>query len=204
MNDIQTNRKETSNILFPVFLKLHNLKTLIVGGGNVGLEKTESILKNSPGARITLVAPEIKPKLFELAVFYPNVTLAIRNFEDKDLYEKDLVIVATRNKVLNNKVYALAKKHKILVNVADTPEYCDFYLGSVVTKGDLKIAISTNGKSPTFAKRFREMLETSLPDNLQPVLDNLWTIRDRLKGDFNHKVQVLNKITANLVSSHEG
>ena len=82
-----------------------------------------------------------------------------------------------------------------MVNVADTPELCDFYLSSVVKKGDLKIAISTNGKSPTFAKRFREVLEEILPDSLQATLDNLQQIRNKLKGDFQDKLEKLNEIT---------
>jgi precorrin-2 dehydrogenase / sirohydrochlorin ferrochelatase len=77
---------------------------------------------------------------------------------------------------------------------------CDFYLGSIVTKGDLKIAISTNGKSPTFSKRFRMMLEEVLPDELPQVLNNLRTIRDNLKGDFNYKIKKLNEITENLIT----
>jgi precorrin-2 dehydrogenase/sirohydrochlorin ferrochelatase len=81
------------------------------------------------------------------------------------------------------------------VNVADTPDLCDFYLSSVVRKGDLKIAISTNGKSPTFAKRFREILEDILPESLQETLDNLKDLRDKLKGDFSSKVDMLNEIT---------
>jgi precorrin-2 dehydrogenase/sirohydrochlorin ferrochelatase len=82
-----------------------------------------------------------------------------------------------------------------LINVADTPELCDFYLGGVVTKGDLKIAISTNGKSPTLAKRIREMLEEAIPENINDLLENLNKLRKSLKGDFESKVEQLNEIT---------
>jgi siroheme synthase-like protein len=79
--------------------------------------------------------------------------------------------------------------------VADTPDLCDFYLGSVVTKGNLKIGVSTNGKSPTISKRIREYLEEALPDDTNDLLENMSKIRERIKGDFSHKVKVLNEIT---------
>ena len=96
---------------------------------------------------------------------------------------------------VSREVQSDCRKENILVNVADKPDLCDFYLSSTVGKGDLKIAISTNGKSPTFAKRFREVLEAILPDSLQETLDNLQKIRNQLKGDFEYKVEKLNEIT---------
>jgi len=105
------------------------------------------------------------------------------------------VIVGTDDKAVNQQVQQDCHAKRILVNVADTPDLCDFYLSSVVQKGDLKVAISTNGKSPTFAKRFREVLESILPDSLQETLDNLQSIRNKLKGDFQDKVEKLNEIT---------
>ena len=90
------------------------------------------------------------------------------------------------------------------MNVADTPDDCDFYLGSIVKKGDLKLAISTNGKSPTFAKRLRETFEEILPASIQSILDNLSAIRQKMKGDFNDKVEKLNELTSVLrKSDHE-
>ena len=83
----------------------------------------------------------------------------------------------------------------MLINVADTPDLCDFYLGSVVTKGHLKIGISTNGKSPTMAKRLREYFEEAIPEDTSTLLERMHQIRDRLKGDFSEKVKALNEIT---------
>jgi precorrin-2 dehydrogenase / sirohydrochlorin ferrochelatase len=182
------------NTLFPIFLKIEQLNTLVVGGGNVGLEKVEAIFRNSSDAEVTLVAPLIKDEIVELAKSH-NLTLIYEKYEIKYLANKDLVIVGTDDKAVNRQVQQDCKAHKILVNVADTPDLCDFYLSSVVQKGDLKIAISTNGKSPTFAKRFREILEDILPDSLQETLDNLQSIRNKLKGDFQSKVDKLNEIT---------
>lgn len=190
------------NNLFPVFLKVENLHVLIVGGGDVGSEKLRFLLKSSPQANVTLVAPEISDEIISLATQHSTVTLAQRPFNALDLEEKDILIVATENRELNHEVWKAAKTKKLLVNVADTPDLCDFYLGSVVTKGDLKIGISTNGKSPTFAKRLREFFEEALPDDLQQLLENLNEIRSKLKGDFAQKVKKLNEITSNLVSKH--
>jgi len=183
------------NTLFPIFVKLDQLQTLIVGGGYVGLEKLTAVLANSPDAPVTLVAPEIRAEIHELAQQHQAVTLVVATYRPDFLDEKDIVIVGTNDKEVNRQVQADCKARKILVNVADTPPLCDFYLSSVVKKGDLKIAISTNGKSPTFAKRFREVLEEMLPDSLQETLDNLTAIRKQLTGDFQAKMDRLNEIT---------
>lgn len=183
------------NNLFPIFLKLEQMHILIVGGGNVGLEKLEAVLKNSPKTHISLVAPLIKEEIIQLSRSH-NITLIQRAYDVDDLHNKDLVIAGTDSPEVNSQVRKDGRERKLLVNVADTPDLCDFYLSSVVKKGDLKIAISTNGKSPTFAKRFRELLEDILPDTLQETLDNLKVLRDRLKGDFQYKVDKLNEITS--------
>lgn len=184
------------NNLFPIFLKLENLHTLIVGGGYVGLEKITAVLDNSPLARVTLVAPEIRDEIRDIAAVNSRINLITRPFEDEDLAEKDLVIVATNDKAENKRIKETARARHMLVNVADTPDICDFYLSSVVRKGNLKVAISTNGMSPTFAKRLKEVLGESLPDNLDTAMEQLKAVRDMLKGDFASKVDELNRITA--------
>lgn len=182
------------NTLFPVFLKAEQLKFLIVGGGNVGLEKLEALLANSPKTTVIVLAPVIKEEIVELQKGH-DLHLIYEPYDVKYLKSADIVLVGTDNKEVNIQVRNDCNKAGLLVNVADTPDLCDFYLGSVVKKGDLKIAISTNGKSPTFAKRFREILEEILPPNLQETLDNLQAIRNKLKGDFQYKVKKLNEIT---------
>jgi siroheme synthase-like protein len=188
--------KEEGNKLFPVFLKLEKLKLLIVGGGNVALEKLTAVLGNSPSTDIVLVAPEILPSIRQIAESARNVKLKQRVFFSGDLYNADLVIVAIADRELNAAIKEEAEKRKILVNVADTPELCDFYLGAIVKKGDLKIAISTNGKSPTLAKRVKEVLNDSFPAETQQVMDNLQHIRNKLNGNFAAKVKKLNEITS--------
>jgi len=188
------------NKLYPIFLKLESLQTLLVGAGNVGLEKLNALLKNSPKAKITIVAEEVGNEVMEIINKSANIKLLKRKFFISDLGEVDLLILATNNKALHERIKTEAQKRRILTNVADTPDLCDFYLGSVVQKGDLKIGISTNGKSPTFAKRFREYLEESLPENIQDLLNNLNTFRNNLKGDFQYKVEKLNKLTSSLIT----
>jgi len=191
------------NNLFPIFLKLENLHTLIVGGGYVGLEKITAVLDNSPEATVTLVSPEIRQEIREVAAGNERLSLIERVFEDGDLAEKDLVIVATNDKEENKRIKSVARAKHILCNVADTPPLCDFYLSSVVRKGNLKVAISTNGMSPTMAKRLKEVLNEALPDNLETAMEQLKAVRDMLKGDFAYKVDELNRITSVLVEKSE-
>lgn len=188
-----------ANELYPIFLKVHSFDTLIVGGGEVGLEKLSFLLKSSPKAKLTLVAKEIKPEIKELAKLHSSVKLIEREFFSEDLTEMQMAIIATEDRALNLAIRNEAKERGILVNVADTPDLCDFYLGSIVTKGDLKIAISTNGKSPTIAKRLKELLHDVLPDEIDDLLQNMKAVRDQLKGDFGQKVRRLNQLTEALV-----
>jgi precorrin-2 dehydrogenase/sirohydrochlorin ferrochelatase len=192
----ESTQSQERNNLFPVFLKLEELDTLIVGGGNVGLEKLSGLLKSSPCAKITLVAEKISNDIKVIAAQSKTVRLIERGFRVRDLVSKDLVILATDDKTLHQRIRVVTRKKRLLVNVADTPELCDFYLGSVVTKGNIKIGISTNGKSPTIAKRMREYFEEVLPENANDLLDNMQKIRDKIKGDFRQKVDILNEITA--------
>jgi len=191
------------NPLYPIFLKLHNLSLLIVGAGEVGYEKLFFILKNSPDAHITMVATWVNPAIKELLTTGTfNVTLVEKAFDKEDIGVHDLVIAATNVRDLNLEVRNAAKAKGRLVNVADTPDLCDFYLGSIVTRGPLKVAISTNGQSPTFAKRFRQLLESILPEEVEDLIHNLKLYRDQLEGDFEEKVKQLNQATAGLVEGH--
>ena len=187
------------NVLYPVFLKQDQLRLLLVGAGNVGEEKLHSLLSNSPEMEITVVADRVKDSVRHFIRDFSSCSLVERPFEEEDLEGKNLVIVATDDKELNLVIRELAAARNILVNVADTPELCDFYLGSIVQKGNLKIAISTNGKSPTAAKRIKEVFNESLPDELDEVVENLNKIRNELKGNFGDKVKKLNSITKVLV-----
>lgn len=183
------------NVLFPIFLKLDTLKILIVGGGNVAIEKIKNIIKNNPRSNIILISPEILTAIKELSVVHPTITLIERNFRIWDLGKGDIIILATELPDTNKRIRGWAHRRGLLVNVADTPELCDFYMGSTVTKGNLKIGISTNGKSPTIARRIREFFEEVLPEDIPQLIENMNSVRAKIKGDFQDKVKALNQIT---------
>lgn len=190
---------KSTNELFPIFLKLQNFHTLLLGAGNVGLEKLTALVGNDPLANILVVANEVSSEFESVAADYPHVHIERRLFEESDLDGISLIVLATDSRALHEYVYELAKERGILLNVADTPDLCDLYLGSIVKKGNLKVGISTNGKSPTFAKRLKEVLNEALPDEIDETLDRLNAVRDSLKGDFSYKVKRLNELTAGLV-----
>lgn len=186
------------NTLFPIFLKTETARFLIVGGGKVGLEKTLTLLKQNPDVAITIVSPELHPELSTVIAKNENVTAIVREFEPQDLNQADFVIIATANTELNIGIRKQAKAKGLLVNAADQPALCDFYLGSIVNKGSLKIAFSTNGKSPVLARRLREYFEQVIPDEVDISIDQLNKLRNAHSGDFNAKLKTLNKITAPL------
>lgn len=188
----------SQNFLFPVFLKLEELRVLLVGAGPVGCEKAAAILKNSPHTRLKVIAELVSDEMYALQRQYPHLLIEERRFKEGDLQNIDLLFLAINNKPLSADIRDKARQKNILVNVADTPDLCDYYLSSVVQKGNLKLAISTNGKSPTVAKRLREVLEEALPDELNDLLQNMHRLRETLRGNFAEKVKRLNDLTASL------
>jgi precorrin-2 dehydrogenase len=186
------------NELYPVFLKLNQLNVLIIGGGTVALEKLSFMLKSSPHANVLVVSKDFDASFLELANNH-NVSLLKAPYSKLALKNKQIVIAATNNKEINKQIYYDSKSSNILINVADTPELCDFYLGGIVTKGSIKIAISTNGKSPTLAKRMRQFFEEVIPDDINELAENLNLYRKTLKGDFSNKVLQLNRLTKTLL-----
>ena len=188
------------NELFPIFLKLKHLRVLIVGGGYVGLEKLQAILSNSPSATITIVATNISDEIRELTKDHYHINLIEKPYDINDFNDIDIAIAAINDPIISRQVAEDAKRKGILVNAADKPELCDFYLGSIVQKGSLKIAISTNGKSPTVAKRLKEVIGDLIPDEFESVLNNVQTIRKGINGSFEDKVKQLNELTKVLIS----
>lgn len=175
------------------------MSVLVVGGGKIGLEKLNALLSNAPQTKIKLVAIEISDEIKQLLAIYPNLQLIERVFLPADVDGSDVVIVAIDDKNESTRIRNIAKEKGKLVNVADKPELCDFYMSSIVQKGNLKIAISTNGKSPTIAKRLKDLFNELLPEELDQLLDNMEAIRSKLKGDFTDKVNQLNTITKDFV-----
>ena len=190
------------NNLYPVFLKTKSLHILIVGGGNVAEEKLSFLTKSSPDAKITMVSPLFRKNTLNLARSF-NVALIKSVYNADFLSGKHLVIATTDQPEVNMKVYYDCRSINKLVNVADNPPYCDFYMGGIVTKGNVKIAISTNGKSPTTAKRLRQFFEDVIPEDISRMVRNLNAYRKTIKGDFEQKVSAMNEVTETLIANTE-
>jgi siroheme synthase-like protein len=165
--------------LLPIFLRLERRPCLVVGAGTVALAKIESL--RAAGAAITVVAPAAIPAIRQLAeqgslVWHPRL------FESADLSGAFLVIAATNAPDVNHTVYEEALRRNVLCNAVDDPPNCDFYFGSVVTRGDLQIAISTAGESPALAQRLRREIDAQLPADLGPWLAELGNLRREVRA----------------------
>ena len=190
------------NELYPVFLKVNQLQVLIVGGGNVAEEKLRFLLKSSPNATVHMISPMYREATITLAKKH-KVTMLKGKYRKKYLKGKHIVVATTDVPTVNEKVYYDCRKRSTLVNVADNPPFCDFYMGGIVTKGNVKVAISTNGKSPTTAKRLRQFFEDVIPENIDALVKNLNEYRKTIQGDFEEKVEALNEFTKGLVAKKE-
>ncbi len=142
--------------LFPMFLKLEGKQCLVVGAGNIGESKTAGLIDT--GARIRVVSITATPAIREWAQT-GRIELDLRPFQSSDLDGAFLTIVATSSRSLNERVYNEAQKRGILCNVVDVPDLCDFFYPSIVRRGELQIAVSTSGKSPSLAQKIRQQLE---------------------------------------------
>ena len=142
--------------LFPMFVKLEGRQCLVVGAGKVGEPKIGGLLET--GARIRVVALDASPAVREWARS-GKIELELRAFTNDDLQGAFLVVVATSSRSLNERIHHEAQRLGILCNVVDVPDLCDFFYPSVVRRGDLQIAVSTAGQSPSLAQKIRQQLE---------------------------------------------
>jgi siroheme synthase-like protein len=164
--------------LLPVFLRLEGRPVLVVGAGTVALAKIESL--RAAGAAIAVVAPKTIPRIRELA-HQDALVWRQRAFEPTDLDGAFLVIAATNATEVNRTVFEEARLRNIPCNAVDDPPNCDFYFGSVVSRGDLQVAISTAGESPALAQRLRQEIDAQLPQNLGSWLAELGELRREVR-----------------------
>jgi len=148
--------------LLPVFLKLQGRVVLVVGGGEIAEAKVESLLMAH--ASVCLVSPRINARIAEWT-HEGQVQWRQRAFEPHDIEGAALVIAATDRPEVNHLVFRESQRRNVLCNVVDDPPHCDFYFPAVVRRGDLQIAISTNGQSPAFAQQLRQQLELQFTDD---------------------------------------
>lgn len=156
--------------LLPIFLKLAQRPCLLIGAGEVALQKIPALLNAE--ARLRVIAPQVHPEIAALAQ-RGRVELERREYRSGDLDSAFLVVAATNDTRTNAAIYTDAVARNILCNSVDDPPNCDFYFGSIVTRGDLQIAISTAGESPALAQRLRHEIDEQLPADLGPWLHDL-------------------------------
>ena len=160
--------------LFPMFMKLQGRRCLVVGAGKVGEPKIGGLIDT--GALIEVVAVDASETVREWAKA-GRISLELRPFAPADLDGKFLAVVATASNRLNKLSYREAQQRGVLCNVVDVPEYCDFFYPAVVRRGDLQIAISTNGQSPSLAQRLRQQLERQFGSEYEPWVKQLGETR---------------------------
>lgn len=165
--------------LFPMFIKLQGRLVVVVGGGEIAAGKVDGLLR--AGARIRIVAPEVHASLVE-PIRDRKIGWVPRNFAAADLDGATLAIAATSAPGVNTSVYHEAEARGILCNAVDDIENCHFYYGSIVQRGDLQIAISTNGKSPALAQRLRQELEQQFGPEYEVWLEWLGAARELLRA----------------------
>jgi precorrin-2 dehydrogenase / sirohydrochlorin ferrochelatase len=164
-----------SKPLFPIFLKLEARKCVIVGGGMIAEQKLSSLLE--AGALVTVISPAATATI-ERYAREGLITWSNKVFEPVDLEGALLVIAATAHREIDEAIYREAERRGVLCNAVDDPPRCQFYYPSVIRRGDLQIAISTNGKSPALAQRLRKELEITFDATYEYWLEWLGRVRE--------------------------
>jgi precorrin-2 dehydrogenase/sirohydrochlorin ferrochelatase len=169
--------------LFPMFVKLDGREVLVVGAGRVGEPKIRGLLPT--GARIRVVAHEAS-EVVQAWARTGEIMLEERSFVPSDLENVFLAVVATSSRDVNQRIYDEARSRRILCNVVDVPEQCDFYYPAVVHRGDLQIAISTSGQSPFLAQKLRHRLEKQFGPGYQQWVAELGETRRKVLASNLH------------------
>ena len=185
--------------LFPLFLKLEGRLVVVVGGGAIAEGKIEGLL--AAGARVRVVAPRITQQIAEWTRFR-RVEWLPKEFGAGDLDGASLVVAATSAPGVNKAVFSEAEAKNIFCNAVDDVENCHFYYGAIVQRGDLQIAISTNGKSPALAQRIRKELEAAYSSEHAEWLEWLGAVREILRADSSDPEQT--KALLHQLASREG
>ena len=170
--------------LFPIFVKLQGRRVVVVGGGNISAGKIPALLQAQ--ARVQVIAPQINSQISAWADA-GEIEWSAKEFAPGDLQDATLVIAATSLQPVNAAVFQAAQAAGIFCNAVDDIANCHFYYGSIVQRGDLQIAISTNGKSPALAQRLRKELEQQYPAEYAVWLDSLGDAREKLRATSDPK-----------------
>lgn len=171
------NEYNTVMAKFPIFLELGGRRVVVIGGGTVAVRKAQSLL--AAGARVVVVAPAID-KMMAALCKSKNAELIKAKYSKEYLTEAVLVIAATNDNELNRQIYKDCQELEVLCNIVDVPELCDFYVPAVVQRGDLQIAVSTEGHCPAYAGHIRKKLEKIFTEEHGRFLAELQTIREKI------------------------
>ena len=164
-------------MFYPAFINLENRSVLVVGGGAVAERKVETLLET--GARVTVVSPDITQHLQEYERSN-RISVRHRSFIPSDVEAVSLVISATDDPATQSEVASIATLKNILVNTVDKPELCSFIVPAILRRGDITIAISTSGKSPSLAAELRTRVERVLTDDVARTATVLGAVRQEV------------------------
>src|SRR5690242_527652 len=185
--------------LFPIFLKLNGRKALVIGGGKMAAVRVKQLI--SAGARITVVSPKAGIEIERLAKA-KSVVIVRRGFRRTDLTRRYfIVIAATNDPKTQQAVFEAAERLGILCNVVDRPESCNFYMPAIVSRGDLKIAISTSGRSPALAGKLRQYLEEAVPENAAEMTEIVGRSRSKLRMELPSDLATQKKLVDDFVET---
>ena len=159
---------------FPSYINLTNKKIVLIGGGNIALEKLKKLSDFSKD--ITVIAKDISSKFLDFAKLH-NIPIKNRAYNRGDIDGFDIVVVATNDISIHKEIYYESRDSRILVNSVDNRDYCDFIFPSYIKKGDLIISVSTSGSSPAMAKRIRLYIEKLIPSNIVEFLKEMRELR---------------------------
>jgi len=183
---------------YPIFLELSGRTVLLIGAGKVALRKAHSLLE--AGAVLTVVAKDMDESFITLSKSH-NVELINSHYSKNYLTDAVLVIAATSNKKLNTRIYNDCRELGIFCNTVDEPELCDFFTPAVLTRGDLKIAVGTNGKCPAYAACIKKKLERLFTAEHSQFLSELQPVRKKVLKEVAHSAQ--RKLILDLLVSDE-
>ena len=179
---------------YPIYLNLTGRSSVVVGGGTIAEGKVLGLLEAD--AQVILIAPEITPALREL-IANGKITWEQRPYQNGDLEGAAIVISATDDREVNQHIWDEARQRGILINVVDDPPYCDFIAPAIVRRGDITLAISTNGKMPALAAHLRRELEKSFGEEYVQLLEMTALMREELTAqhlDYNVRQKLWRKL----------
>ncbi len=166
---------------YPIFLELNGRRVVVIGGGIVAARKISSLLNT--GARLVVVSKQIDDVVLNLFASHPNVELVRSTYSKDYISGAAIVIAATDNQQINAQIYKDCQELEILCNVVDAPKLCDFFIPAVVKRGDLQIAICTEGDCPAYSGHIRKKLEEIFTEEHGEFLTELEKIRNQIITD---------------------